>query len=456
MLFALVIGACTTPSAQETVADVRNHVEARTGFSVEDVSRDAPEKTSPSDDLVLSSDQAIRLALANNQSLRANFATLEIARADLIQAGLLPNPIFDAAFRFPDDGGAVNLDLGLAFELLDGLALPIRRKVAKSDLEIAKLQTAALIVDVAIDTKRKYYDILAAERLDTILSTAREAAKASYTAATKLHEAGNLPQLQVDGEHVLYLEADVRAQEAALDLQMKRQNLSTLLGLPENKPSWKTDGNVPPSSNAIADDLESVALSNSFALAIGRRTKTSFQHGRPLSDMRALFTDVSGGATAERDDGEWEVGPSVEIGLPLFDHGQANRLKNHATVDFYDARERHQQTLVRNAVKMAQAQLTLSKYKVDTYRSKILPLQEKLLNGARAELNAMQIGLFEILGVKRAQLNAVTELVKAESDYWRALIDIEYLKAGGLPDASKSVVAAARSQSAGDRNGAHP
>ena len=45
----------------------------------------------------LTADDAVQIALLNNRDLQAVYSDLGVAQADLVQAGLLSNPIFDAA-----------------------------------------------------------------------------------------------------------------------------------------------------------------------------------------------------------------------------------------------------------------------------------------------------------------------------------------------------------------------
>ncbi|QLH35699.1 MAG: hypothetical protein HWD61_05805 [Parachlamydiaceae bacterium] len=60
----------------------------------------------------LSVDQAVQIALLNNPKIQAAFEEIGVARADLIQAGLLSNPLFEGIVRFPLQHNArTNIDL---------------------------------------------------------------------------------------------------------------------------------------------------------------------------------------------------------------------------------------------------------------------------------------------------------------------------------------------------------
>ena len=49
----------------------------------------------------LTTNAAVQIALLNNAALQATFEELGIAQAELVQAGLLKNPVFAGHVRFP-------------------------------------------------------------------------------------------------------------------------------------------------------------------------------------------------------------------------------------------------------------------------------------------------------------------------------------------------------------------
>src|SRR5436190_20445703 len=54
---------------------------------------------------------AVQIALLNNRTLQATYEELGVAQADLVQAGLLKNPVFSGMVRLPTSGtGLANLE----------------------------------------------------------------------------------------------------------------------------------------------------------------------------------------------------------------------------------------------------------------------------------------------------------------------------------------------------------
>src|SRR2546421_1802490 len=70
----------------------------------------------------LTAGSAVQVALLNNHRLQATYEELGIAQADLVEAGLLRNPIFYFERRLP--GQAAEIDL--VQEFVDILLLPLR------------------------------------------------------------------------------------------------------------------------------------------------------------------------------------------------------------------------------------------------------------------------------------------------------------------------------------------
>ena len=54
-----------------------------------------------------------------------------IAQADVVQAGLMKNPVFDVQIRFPDRSPKLSdLEFSLAEDFLDALLIPARKRIA--------------------------------------------------------------------------------------------------------------------------------------------------------------------------------------------------------------------------------------------------------------------------------------------------------------------------------------
>src|SRR3954469_22964908 len=106
----------------------------------------------------LTADQAVQVALLNNRELQATYESLGVAQADLVAAGLLKNPVFNADLRFSTHGGGTGVDLSLLGNFLEVLYVPMRRAVAEQELAAAKGAVSAAVVDLAGEVRRAVYE----------------------------------------------------------------------------------------------------------------------------------------------------------------------------------------------------------------------------------------------------------------------------------------------------------
>ena len=118
---------CATFDQRAGFSDVSTAVEARSGkrvvwnLSTELDAQVAQEVHALLQD-TLTVDGAIQVALLNNRNLQALYADLGVAQADLVQAGLLRNPVFDGAVHAPAQrrpaGGGVSRGHGFSGHFL--------------------------------------------------------------------------------------------------------------------------------------------------------------------------------------------------------------------------------------------------------------------------------------------------------------------------------------------------
>ena len=103
----MLVTGCATFDQRAGFSDVSATVEARSGKRVvwnlgTELDAQVAQEVRELLHDTLTVDGAIQVALLNNRDLQALYADLGVAQADLVQAGLLKNPVFDGvvhAFR---------------------------------------------------------------------------------------------------------------------------------------------------------------------------------------------------------------------------------------------------------------------------------------------------------------------------------------------------------------------
>lgn len=125
----LVLSGCSTISQN----DVFNGVKKETSKELQWIKTPqeaAIVRESVNDLLVkpLSQDTAVHIALINNRSLQQTYAQIGLAQSELVQAGLMSNPLL--GYSIGHAGGVTRSTISLDVALLDLLWIPLRRDLS--------------------------------------------------------------------------------------------------------------------------------------------------------------------------------------------------------------------------------------------------------------------------------------------------------------------------------------
>ena len=249
MLLVLLTG-CATFDQRAGFSDVSAAVEARSGKRVVwhlgtelDAQVDQEVRALLQD--TLTADGAIQVALLNNRDLQALYAELGVAQADLVQAGLLRNPVFDGLSSSRSKAARRNWNLSAALDFLDIFYLPLRKRVAAARFEEAKLQVTGAVLDFAATVQAAFYRHQADEQMLELLQTIVQALAVSLEVAQRLHAAGNITDLDLARERALVEEAKLQLRAAEIAVRQSREQLNTLMGLWGQQTAWHIDRRLP-------------------------------------------------------------------------------------------------------------------------------------------------------------------------------------------------------------------
>jgi len=406
----------------------------------------------------LTADQAVQIALLNNHHLQATFEDLGIAQADLVQAGLLKNPIFDLGVRFPDRGpSGTYLDIAAADDFLDIALIPARKKVAQAQFDRAKAKVADEILTLCAQARAAFYACQAAQQMAQLQQTIAQASGASLTVAQKLHDAGNLTDLDFASQRAL----DTRSKVALADAQAAaieaREQVNSITGVGTSDTQWKIFAPLPdlPVHEISTDGLESLAARQRQDLAAARQDV--IVQARTLGatvDNRFLQELAIGPEFEHETDGQWRIGPTVSVSVPLFDQGRARTARAQAMLRQSEERYYALVVDVRSQVRAAGARLLNARQKALLCRDQVLPAEQDLLRQTQLQYNGGFVGVFRLLQARRDQIDAAREYVQALRDYWTARANLDRAVGGRLPPAVSPATAAVSPRGAAERSSA--
>jgi cobalt-zinc-cadmium efflux system outer membrane protein len=438
-LLALLSG-CATFDQRAGFSDVSATVEARSGKQVvwnlgTELDAQVAQDVRALLEETLSADGAIQVALLNNRELQALYAELGVAQADLVQAGLLRNPVFDGVVRVPVSGGPLKLELNAALDFLDIFYRPLRKRVAAARFEEAKLQVTGAVLDFAATVRAAFYRYQANEQMLELLQTIVQALTASFEVAQRLHEAGNIRDLDLARERALVEEAKLRLRAAEIAVRQRRAQLNTLMGLWGPQTTWHIDRRLPdiPTQPLVVEGLETQVLRHSLELASARQRLVVAGEQLGVSRAVVLIPESSLGAGGEREGGEWEVGPVFEVPISVFDQGQGRI--GRAVAELRRGQQEYYALAVRirSTAQAVREQLEGAEDRARYYRDILLPLRERIVHETQLQYNAMQLGVFELLRAREQQIQAAIAYIETLLDYWLARTNLEQLLRGRLP-----------------------
>tara|TARA_B110000438_G_scaffold193676_1_gene185247 strand:- start:1702 stop:3105 length:1404 start_codon:yes stop_codon:yes gene_type:complete len=437
LIASVLLAACASPNPDAAFADLNKTVAGRIPDAAvwrtggpEDAAVDARVDALMAEPLTAQS--AAQVALLSNRGLQARYASLGIAQADVVQAGLLENPVFEIMVR-PSTEEGTNIELGLMQNFVDLLMRPARIKLAAAEYDVTKLDLAAHLVAFVGDVQNAYYAHRGALGTLDVAKEVAGTARDGASLARAFHTAGNISDLDLATHQADAGDAHVELLESEEEVGDSRIELAELLGVSHNA-KWTVSSRPPslPDTQVKLTGLEQQALKNRFDLTAHRAEVRAALAELGMEEDFRLVEDADLGVSAEKEpDGAWLIGPVFEIPLPLFDQGQT-RLAS-ATMALRRAQDElaAEESHVRLQVKRAADSMVLARQRAAHLLGTVLPLKERIVRLTLAEYNYMLESPFHLLETQQEQNESYRMYVEALTDYWMARADLQAAIGGG-------------------------
>ncbi|MFN2623261.1 MAG: TolC family protein [Chthoniobacterales bacterium] len=437
LLAAIALAGCAHVDPNPAFADLANTVHLRTGKRVQ-WTRGGPEDAQAQAAVAsllqrpLTAGSAVQTGLLNNRNLQATYEELGIAQADLVEAGLLKNPVFTFERRFP--GKAMEMDI--LKEFIDLLLLPVRKRIAGAQFEAAKLRVGQEVLNLAADIRTAFYEHQGDQQLVDMRNTVAEATARSAETALKLNQAGNLKNLDLANEQASHGDSKIARAKAQIEAAKSRERLSKLMGVFGAQTNWSVAAKLPelPGNDIAISELESRAIQQRLDLAASRQDYVAIARGAGLLRVNAIIGERGEiGAHYERESsGEYSVGPSVNVPLPIFDQGQVAVARGGAKLRQAQQRYLALAAEIRSDVRSARDQMILARRQAEYIKSTALPTRTRVTEESQLEYNAMQVTPFQLLQAKQEEVKTGTEYVEALKEYWVARAELEKAVGGSF------------------------
>lgn len=418
LFLLLVVAGCATRPAPETSPNLAQ----RTG--VPERPPDAQGTAIPPDVVLddgLTQDEAVAVALWNNPDFQVQLSEMGFARADLLEAGLLQNPVL--SLLFPVGPKQLEATLKWPIEVLWQRPRRVASARFAADRVAAGLEQAGLTL--VSDVKIAYVEYaLAQDRLRLADQSVVELEQISTLMESRF-QSGDISQLEARTAAIDASRARQDSVRARLDVALRANELRTRLGLALDPRKFDmviapavqdTCGALPAlleEALASRPDVRAAELGIESAAA-----RLGWERSRVVAVTAVLD------ANAEGVQG-FEAGPGIDIGPPLFDRNQAALARANAEIrragsQYVAVRQRIAGELLDATTQFQQASTALGGWR-DTV---LVPLEEQVQVANRAFADGDVAYLF-VLEMQRRLTDARLRTREAEADLARARARIE-------------------------------
>lgn len=439
MLSAALAAGCASVPPKGGFTDVQRTIQQRTGLTVHwDQGRHEDQAVKERLQALLqeplTAEAAVQIALLHNRALQATYEELGIAQADLVQAGLLQNPVFLGSWRPSSHTSVLNSEYALAQNFLDIVLLPLRKKLAAAQFEQAKLRVSDAVLSFSVQVRTAYYTLQGAEQVHTMRQTVMQAAEAARELADRQHTAGNINDLELATQQGAFQQARLELAQSDVAAQLARERLHQLLGFAEAPITWRVAERISPlpAADPVLNDLETLALSQRLDLAAARKSLDILRRARTVTRL-GLVPAIDVGVDTEHDlDHAWVTGPTLNVEVPIFDQRQAARARANAQLRQAQQQLAALEAEIHSEVRSGITRLKAARQTAELYQHDLIPIRARIVTETQKHVNYMLLGVFQLLQAKRDEVNASREYLEALRDYWIAYAELERTVGGKL------------------------
>lgn len=388
------------------------------------------------------------LAVQNNPDLLATRMQRGVSRAQVLQAGLLPNPSVSASYLFLLNPNAA---AGVLFDAVTASVTQDIQKTITMKWRLRSAQADALQVDASIlweewqligKARLAVFDIVQGEKLRKVLTAYRDTLQDRFERSRNALGQGNVTLATVAPDLAAIGEVRKDLNDVERDLDTHRHDLNALLGLaPEVMVPLKTQLQVlQVDAKAVMRSLEDLPnrRPDLIALQLGYRSQDEKFRGAIVGQFPALTF----GPSYSRDTSDVRsFGPQLTMDLPIFDRNQGNVSIESATRDQLRAEFEARISAAHSEVLASLAAQRLLGRQLEEERAEA-PVLEGFAKQAETAMNAGNIderAYVDLVSASYAKQHAVLAL---EQQLLEQEVAVATLIGAGMPRASLPTEAA--------------
>lgn len=413
---------CSTPHGCD-FGYVANQIEERSGIHLRSpcVENDLICPNGASLESTLTEDEAVLIALWNNAQFQELLVELGIAHADLVQAGLLPNPEVIYFFHVADK------PYKFAFEFpLEALWIrPIRIRSAQCDAERVADRLTQAGLDLIRDVRQAYADVILAKARWRVAQDGMKIRDGIAKLAESRLQAGDISAQEAATARIDSAQSKQDVARIAYDIALAEERLRNLMGTARDRHSLVLQvSQLSMAPFLDADELIEEAIVNRPDLLAAEKQLAAAEERLRISKLSWVRVLGIGDATSGRRTGH-EFGPAVRMTLPIFNWNEGNIARAEAERERGERQIRTIRNQIILDIRQAHSRCQQAQAEMEILEKNVLPEVETAIRRAQAAYQEGHTSYVVVLETTRQFLDSRIRLEQLRAELRRAAADLE-------------------------------
>ncbi|MBS1979013.1 MAG: TolC family protein [Bacteroidetes bacterium] len=376
----------------------------------------------------ITEDEAVTIALWNNEQFQADLAAISFAAADVKDAGIIPNPLL----QYLSPNGGIVAQAYMYFYLDQLWQRPHRIAAAKRDAAKVAENMVQRSFTLIRDVQVAYADLsLARIRSKILAESAQIRMQMSYLASSRLRN-GDISELEAITARMDSANAIDLLMRVQQDTSVFKYRFNTLLGLPTDTTIHLSKSEPVMNHNVTREELLDIAFSNQPELVASRNAIEAAGHrlGWERSRIAVLTAVLNGQNFAGTPSAEKPIPQTYDLGIrteiPIFswNQGRISRAKaeiEQASHNYIALRQR-----VALTVSEAYARYELAVNSYQLWNKTVIPGLEQAASLSINSYGTGDISYLPVLEANRQLLDAKLKQAEASAELRRSVSQMNY------------------------------
>ena len=382
---------------------------------------------------ILTLRQALSLALRRSPKLLAFAWEIRTKEAQILQAGLLPNPElgievenFGGSGALQSlDGAESTLQLSQLIEL--GGKRSKRKRISKLEWELAGWEYELRRLEVFTEITKAFIDVLAAQERLALIEELVSIAERIFNTVLERVKAGKVSPVEETKASVILATSRIKLDRAKRGLEVTRKRLAATWG--STSPIFeKVDGRledvrpIPTAEQLVSRISQNPNIVRWFTEMEQRKAAVELENAGRISNLT-----LSGGVKrfSETNDNAFVLG--VSIPLPIFNRNQGGILEAQHRLAKADEERKASEVHLLTALSETYQALSSAFSEAIALKNDVLPGAQSAFETASEGFRQGKFSYLDVLDTQRTLFETRGQYIKTLTAYHRAVADVEQL-----------------------------